>query len=140
MPEATRTLLIAVAKRYGLVACVTGRRAADARRIVSIGSIAYVGNHGGEVLRAGAVRPEVDDEMQEWVRRVQAFAHRAADASLARLRVRLEDKGAIVAFHWRGAPDEGASRAGRARDRGREPRPRASTRTGGARCSRSVLR
>jgi trehalose 6-phosphate phosphatase len=27
------------------------------------------------------------------------------------LRVRLEDKGPIVAFHWRGAPDEEAARA-----------------------------
>ena len=109
VPEATRTLLIAVAKRFGVVACVTGRRAADARRIVSIGSISYLGNHGSEVLRAGAVRPEVDREMQEWVRRVQAFAGEALDESLARKRVRLEDKGAIVAFHWRGAPDEGTA-------------------------------
>jgi len=31
------------------------------------------------VLRAGAVRPEVDREMQEWVRRVQAFAGEALD-------------------------------------------------------------
>ena len=45
VPEPTRVPLIAVAKRYGLVACVSGRRAAIARRIVSLGSITYVGNH-----------------------------------------------------------------------------------------------
>lgn len=106
VPEATRTLLIGVARRYGTVACVTGRRATDARRIVSIGSISYLGNHGSELLRAGSVRPELDEEMQEWTRRIQAFAARSADGRLARLRVRLEDKGTIVAFHWRGAPDE----------------------------------
>ena len=53
VPEATRTLLIQVARRYGCVACVSGRRASIARQIVSLGTITYVGNHGAEVLRAG---------------------------------------------------------------------------------------
>ena len=47
--------------RYGCVACVSGRRAATARQIVSLGSIAYLGNHGAELLRpgphAGRARP-----------------------------------------------------------------------------------
>ena len=111
VPEAVRGLLIQVAKRYGVVACVTGRRAADARRIVSIGSIAYMGAHGGELLRPGSVRPEVDRAMEEWTRRVQEFAREANTAELSRVRVRLEDKSSIVAFHWRGAPDEAAARA-----------------------------
>jgi trehalose 6-phosphate phosphatase len=111
VPEAVRGVLIQVAKRYGLVACVTGRRAADARRIVSIGSIAYIGAHGGELLRPGHVQPEVDRQMEEWTRRVQEFAREADTASLSRLRIRLEDKSSIVAFHWRGAPDEDAARA-----------------------------
>ena len=32
MPETTRRPLIEVARRYGVVACVSGRRASDARR------------------------------------------------------------------------------------------------------------
>ena len=110
VPEAVRSLLIAVAKRYGVVACVSGRRAADARRIVSIGSIAYIGAHGGELLRPGGVTPEVDRALEEWTRRVQDFARDADTAPLSRLRVRLEDKESIVAFHWRGTPDEAAAR------------------------------
>jgi trehalose 6-phosphate phosphatase len=111
VPEAVRGVLIQVAKRYGLVACVSGRRAADARRIVSIGSIAYVGAHGGELLRPGNVRPEVDRALEDWTRRVQEFARDADNAPLSRLRVRMEDKESIVAFHWRGTPDEDAARA-----------------------------
>jgi trehalose 6-phosphate phosphatase len=111
VPEAVRGLLIQVAKRYGVVACVSGRRASDARRIVSIGSIAYVGAHGGELLRPGTVQPEVDRALEEWTRRVQDFARDADNAQLSRLRVRLEDKSSIVAFHWRGTPDEEAARA-----------------------------
>jgi len=109
MPESTRRPLIEVAKRYGVVACVSGRRASDARRIVALGSIAYLGSHGSEVLRPGSVAPEVDREMQAWTRRVQKFAHEAFDDELRRLRVRIEDKEAIAALHWRGVPDEEAA-------------------------------
>jgi trehalose 6-phosphate phosphatase len=106
VPEATRAVLIRVARRYGLVACVSGRRAADARRIVAIGSIAYLGNHGSEVLRPGATRPEIDADAASWTSRVQEFAARACARELAGTRVRVEDKSSIVAFHWRGVPDE----------------------------------
>jgi trehalose 6-phosphate phosphatase len=111
VPEATRTLLIEIAKRYRVVGCVSGRRAATARQIVAIGTLAYVGNHGGELLRAGATRPEVDPELATWTARVRAFAARALTAERQRLRVRGEDKDAIAAFHWRGAPDEHAAEA-----------------------------
>lgn len=106
VPEATRTLLIEISRRYQLVGCVSGRRAATARQIVSIGSIAYVGNHGGELLRPGATRPEVDPDVTAWSERVGEFAVRAYTPELQRARVRSEDKEAIAAFHWRGAPDE----------------------------------
>jgi len=112
VPEPTRTLLIAIASRYGFVACVSGRQASIARRIVSIGSITYIGNHGAEVLRGGATAVEVDPEFASWRERVRAFAAEAlADESLQRLRVRGEDKDAIWALHWRGAPDEAAAEA-----------------------------
>ncbi len=111
VPEATRSLLIEIARRYRLVGCVSGRRAATARQIVAIGTIAYVGNHGGELLRPGATRPELDPELAAWSERVRAFAARAYTAEHQRLRVRAEDKQSIAAFHWRGAPDEAAAAA-----------------------------
>jgi len=106
VPETTRRPLIEIAKRYGVVACVSGRRASDARRIVSLGSIAYLGSHGSEVLRPGTIAPEIDRELQAWSRRVQNFTRAAFTEELRRLRVRLEDKEAIAALHWRGARDE----------------------------------
>ena len=106
MPESTRRPLIEVARRYRTVACVSGRRASDARRIVSLGSIAYLGSHGSEILMPGAIAPQLDRELQAWTRRVQKFADEAFDDRLRRLRVRFEDKEAIAALHWRGVPDE----------------------------------
>jgi trehalose 6-phosphate phosphatase len=111
VPEATRSLLIEISKRYRMVGCVSGRRAATARQIVAIGTIAYVGNHGGELLRPRATTPEVDPEVASWTARVRAFVDRVYTAELQRIRVRSEDKGAIAAFHWRGAPDEDAAEA-----------------------------
>jgi trehalose 6-phosphate phosphatase len=106
MPETTRRPLIEVAKRYGVVACVSGRRASDARRIVALGSIAYLGSHGSEVLLPGSIAPQLDSELQAWTERVQTFARESFGEELQRLRVRLEDKEAIAALHWRGVPDE----------------------------------
>jgi trehalose 6-phosphate phosphatase len=42
---------------------------------------------------------------------VQKFADEAFDERLRRLRVRLEDKEAIAALHWRGVPDEEEAQA-----------------------------
>src|SRR3954469_2617905 len=74
VPEPTRTPLIAVARRYGLVACVSGRQATTARRIVSLGTITYLGNHGAELLRGGATAAELDPEVAPWAERVREFA------------------------------------------------------------------
>ena len=63
------------------------------------------------MLRPGSIAPELDRELQAWTRRVQAFAHEAFDEELRRLRVRLEDKEAIAALHWRGVPDEEGAQA-----------------------------
>ena len=109
VPEATRSLLIEIARRYRVVACVSGRRTAVARQIVSIGTIAYVGNHGAEVLLPRATRAQVDPRVAEWAERVSRFAASVDTPELQRLRVRSEDKETIAAFHWRGAPDEPAA-------------------------------
>jgi trehalose 6-phosphate phosphatase len=109
VPEATRSLLIEIAKRYRIVGCVSGRRASTARQIVAIGTIAYIGNHGGELLLPGATRPELDPDLAVWAPRVRAFAAAAYTPERQRIRIRSEDKDTIAAFHWRGAPDEDAA-------------------------------
>ncbi len=111
VPEGTRKQLIAVARRFGVVACVSGRRASEARAMVSIGTITYLGSHGSELLRTGWTEAVLDPAVAEWGRRIREFADEADATELRRCRVRLEDKGAIVAFHWRGAPDEEAARS-----------------------------
>jgi trehalose 6-phosphate phosphatase len=111
VPERTRQLLIGVARRYGAVACVSGRRASEARAMVAIGSITYIGSHGAELLRAGGREAVLDPELEDWAQRIHEFGRQVDTPELRRLRVRIEDKGAILAYHWRGAPDQEAARA-----------------------------
>ena len=46
VPEATRELVRELASRYALVACVSGRVEEDARRVVGLDEVVYVGEHG----------------------------------------------------------------------------------------------
>jgi trehalose 6-phosphate phosphatase len=109
VPEATRVQLIALAKRYAIVGCISGRRSTTARQMVGIGSIAYAGNHGSELLLPGSSSVEIDPELAAHEPAVRTFAADVYTPELQRLRVRSEDKQAIAGFHWRGAPDEDAA-------------------------------
>jgi trehalose 6-phosphate phosphatase len=112
VPDSTRELLDALRRRYALIACISGRRAIDARRIVGLDSITYVGNHGLEVLAPGASEAAIDPALEPMAADVREFAQSAYDsAGLDALGARLEDKDAIWAFHWRNAHDEVATRA-----------------------------
>jgi trehalose 6-phosphate phosphatase len=79
--------------------------------MVAIGTITYLGSHGAELLRPGWTEAVLDPGVEDWVRRIHEFGRDADTPDLRRRRVRLEDKGPIAAFHWRGAPDEEAARA-----------------------------
>jgi trehalose 6-phosphate phosphatase len=110
VPDRASRLLGRAARRYALVACISGRAAADARRLVGVGGIAYAGSHGAELLEAGAARARISPAFESWAEQVESFASDRDDPELRSLRVRIERKGPIVAFHWRGVPDEDAAR------------------------------
>ena len=111
VPEATSRLLARIARSYRVVACISGRGATEARRIVGVGGIAYAGSHGAELLLPGKAQAELVPAFATWADRVREFAFDKDSAELRMMRVRIEDKGPIVAFHWRGARDEAAARA-----------------------------
>lgn len=110
VPDSTSRLLGRIARRYACTACISGRAAAEARRIVGVGGIAYAGSHGAELLLPGEAQAELIPAFATWTARVRDFALSKDSAELRMKRVRIEDKGAILAFHWRGAPDEHAAR------------------------------
>jgi trehalose 6-phosphate phosphatase len=110
VPEATARLLGTLGRRYACVACISGRSIAEARRLVGVGSIAYAGVHGAEMLEPGGGEPRLAPDFAGWERRIARFAGEHDTNDLRTLHIRVEDKGPVVAFHWRGAPDETAAR------------------------------
>ncbi len=107
VPPATRALLEELAERYALVAALSGRRAADARRVVGLDRIAYSGNHGFELLLPGEDEVRPDPSLDGHESDAPRFVAGLDRGELERTGIRTEDKGAIVALHWRGAPNEG---------------------------------
>jgi len=107
VPPATRELLRALAARYALVGCLSGRRALDARRVVGLDEIAYSGNHGFELLLPGEDEVRPDPSLDGHEEDAPRFVAELDKPELERAGIRVEDKGAIVALHWRGAENEG---------------------------------
>jgi trehalose 6-phosphate phosphatase len=101
VPDGTKRALGALVPRYACVACVSGRAAAEARRLVGVDGITYAGSHGAELLLPGEDDPEVAPAFAEWAPRVREFVESRDTGNL-----RVEHKGAIVALHWRGAEEE----------------------------------
>jgi trehalose-phosphatase len=106
VPAETRDLLQDLAERYALVGCLSGRRALDARRVVGLDELAYSGNHGFELLLPGDDEVRPDPSLDGHESDAPRFVAGLDPAELERVGIRIEDKGAIVALHWRGAPNE----------------------------------
>jgi trehalose 6-phosphate phosphatase len=91
VPDQTRGVLHELAARYALVACVSGRTEDDARRVVGVDELVYVGEHGmGLDRRAKQWSDELDSvvEGSDWEPERKDFS---------------------AAFHYRTAADEPAA-------------------------------
>jgi trehalose 6-phosphate phosphatase len=93
VPEKTRAELMRLVARYALVACVSGRTGEDARRVVGVDGVVYVGVHG----------LELSPEAERWRGPLHEFAE-SVDWPV-------EDKGLAVVFHYREAADQEAALA-----------------------------
>ena len=106
VPAETREVLEELAGRYAMVACVTGRRALEAREMVGVEGIAYAGNHGFELMRPGDAEAIPDPALRGREAASRQFVESLDRDDLILHGLRVEDKGPIQAIHWRGAVDE----------------------------------
>jgi trehalose 6-phosphate phosphatase len=109
VPPRARAALERLSERFGLVGCISGRQALEARRLVGLDGIAYAGNHGLELLLPGEEEPRPDPSLAGRARAAAEFLASVDQAKLAADGLRREDKGPIQALHWRGAGDEAAA-------------------------------
>jgi trehalose-phosphatase len=91
------------------VAIVSGRAAADARRLVAAGRAWVIGNHGAEVLSPGG-DIIVDERVAPFAPAMAATAAALTTAVAALPGVVVEDKRWSLAVHWRQADPAVASR------------------------------
>jgi trehalose 6-phosphate phosphatase len=94
VPPETQDELRRLNARYALVACISGRAEADARRVVGLSELVYVGNHGLDLADGAA----------EWAGRLATFLSSVHWS-------RTENKGISAALHFRDAADEAAARS-----------------------------
>jgi trehalose 6-phosphate phosphatase len=88
VPDETRGELERLRDRYALVACVSGRMSDDARRVVGVDGIVYIGSHGLELA------PDAE--------RYRGELHALADE----VDWPIEDKRVTLSFHYRDVDDE----------------------------------
>jgi trehalose 6-phosphate phosphatase len=91
VPDEARVEVARLAARYALVACVSGRTGEDARRLVGVEGVRYVGAHGLELA----------PDAGRWRDEIHSFA--------TTVDWPVEDKGLTVSFHYRQAEDESAA-------------------------------
>jgi trehalose 6-phosphate phosphatase len=111
LPDEARELLVRLTERYGLVAAVSGRRAADVRALIGLDTIAYAGNHGLELLLPGENEPSPDPSLAGREGEAAAFIATVAAERFDGTGLRVEDKGPIQALHWRGVEDDAHAEA-----------------------------
>jgi trehalose 6-phosphate phosphatase len=105
LPEA-REALASLAERFALVACVSGRSATEARELVGLHTLTYIGNHGLERLKPGAPAPLPSAALTGHEEDAGRFLDGVEPERLSDAGLRIEDKGPIRALHWRGAENE----------------------------------
>jgi trehalose 6-phosphate phosphatase len=111
VPSQASDLLARLSRKFGVVGCISGRRALEARRLVGVEQIAYAGNHGFELLLPGDSEPRLDPAVAGREGDAAEFLAERNGKALAAVGLRREDKGPIQALHWRGAEDERAAEA-----------------------------
>lgn len=101
VPAETRKVVAALAALPDVrVALVSGRAAADARRMVGVANVWVIGNHGFEVVSPdGGELPQ--PELEPWRSAVARAARRIAPLVAPVPGVLLEDKGWTLSVHYR---------------------------------------
>ena len=106
--DGAREVLEELRARVGLLGFVSGRGLADLERLVGLDGCAYAGNHGMELHLPGE-RPRLADGVAAHVPAIAAFAATWPPERLAVGGLRMEEKGATLSVHARGAPDPDAA-------------------------------
>jgi trehalose 6-phosphate phosphatase len=98
--------------RLDLVAVISGRPGSEAQRLLGVGGVVYLGNHGLDPC-IGLGRPALPTGGNERTasRSLRLAVEELKEALVGQPGLRLEDKEATIAIHYRSAPDPKAARS-----------------------------
>ena len=109
--EGAADALAALALRVAVVGLITGRAAADARRIVGDPGILVAGSHGAEWLEPRAATAELVGGYEDVPRELGRVLGDVAARLAHRDGLAFEDKGISATIHYRNAPVPDRARA-----------------------------
>jgi len=115
--EGAAAPLTALAGRLAVVAIVTGRAPATARRMIGVPELLVAGNHGTEWLEPGEEEPRPSVDAQRLLPLLDGMLGRVPDLD----GVVIEHKGLSASVHYRNAPDPERTRATLLRAIGQPP-------------------
>jgi trehalose 6-phosphate phosphatase len=106
LADGASDLLAGLARKLAVVGVITGRAAADARRIAGAPELLVIGNHGLEWLDPGETQPRLAVELPP----IAALLRSALAALPAEAGLVIDEKGLSATIHYRNAPRPALSR------------------------------
>jgi len=107
-----RPLLRRCVAAFDVVAAISGRPALDARRMVGIPQMTYIGNHGMEVLTPGDRAPVIAPDVRAYQSAIADALHEARERIGPHAdHLLFENKGVTASIHYRRAADPDVARA-----------------------------
>jgi trehalose 6-phosphate phosphatase len=99
LADGASELLARLARKLAVVGIITGRAAADARRIAGVPDVLVIGNHGLEWLEPGEMQPRLAVELP----RIAALLRSALAVLPAEAGLVIDEKGLSATIHYRNA-------------------------------------
>lgn len=98
--DSMRKEMIKLKEKFQLVAVISGRSVLNAREMVGVEGLLYVGNHGLEFLKDG--RLSMHTEVEKYLPHIQKTGQKLKNGDLSNINGLLfEDKGICYAIHYR---------------------------------------
>ena len=98
--ESMQNALIKLHEKFQLVAVVSGRSVLNAREMVGVEGLLYVGNHGMEFLKNNHL--SMDPQVEKYLPQIKKTGKKIKEGDLSRINgLIFEDKGICYSIHYR---------------------------------------
>lgn len=95
-----RNVLVMLKEKFKIVTVISGRSALNAREMVGVDGLLYVGNHGMEFLKDGEL--SMHPEVEKYIHEIQKTGEKLKSGDISSLDgLIFEDKGICYTIHYR---------------------------------------